>query len=84
MITKKAIRKQIEELEKEIQWYNGHINRLLIISEKLGYIVMKDDYHVVVYHKDHTRANFIMSNLDQEHGIIRGLQMAIDQLKNLL
>ena len=84
MITKKTIRKQIEELEKEIQWYNRHINRLCDYAEKLGYIVMKDDYHAAVYHKDSTRANLITSNLDQEYGIIRGLQMAIDQLNNLL
>ena len=84
MITKKTIRKQIEKLEEDIQWHKGHINRLCDMAEKLGFIVYKDDYGVTVYHKDYTRAHFIMSYLDRTKGEIIGLQKAIEQLKNLL
>lgn len=84
MITKKTIRKQIEELEYVIFWNKEHINCLCDTAEKAGFIVCKDDYAVTVYHKNHIRANYIMSDLDRTNGEIIGLQMAIDQLKNLL
>lgn len=84
MITKKTIRKQIEKLEEDIQWYNGHINRLCDVAKKLGFIVYKDDYGVTVYCENGIRAGFIMSVLDRTKGKIIGLQEAIEQLNNLL
>ena len=72
MITKKTIQKKIDELEKKIQ------------QCKEGMDFLRNDAKFAEEHEDYIRTNLIISDFDQLNGMIKGLQFAIDQLKELL
>ena len=84
MITKKTIQKQIEVLENYILGYREQIKHVCDAAEERGCLVYKYGDFCSVFYKDYTPAAIITSDLDRLHGRIIGLQLAINQLKELL
>lgn len=84
MITKKTIQKQIEELEDYVLGYREQITHICDAAKERGFLVYTNGDYSAIYYKDYTQASIITNDLERLHGRIIGLQMAIDQLKNLL
>lgn len=85
MMTKKKIQALIDDLMDNQDFYRGEIYSIVKNAEKSGHIIHKYDDAVFLYKPGYepvgisTQSSFYLAR-----GIIEGLQLAIDELKNEL
>ena len=85
MMTKKKIQALIDSLMEDQDFYRKHVDNIIESAEKFGYIVHKYDDIVFLYKPGYgTVGGSLQTSLDVTRGEIRGLQLAINELKKEL
>ena len=82
MMTKKKIQALIDDLTVIQNFCRGEIDSIVESAEKFGHIVYKYEDIVTLYRPGYEPLGGpLQTSLDRARGEIRGLQLAIDELK---
>ena len=85
MMTKKKIQALIDDLTEIQNFYRGEIDSIIESAKEFGQIVYKYDDIVTLYKPGYEPVGgSIQTVLDSCRGRIKGLQLAIDELKKEL